>query len=83
MNDLRFVKIETNNHKEWFDNKLAAEKTVFFNKDKARMNTQETKRLKRVTNLKPFGDADKDKIPNFLDNRPFIKDKKSKWSLLR
>jgi len=47
-------------------------------------NRAQMKRLRTPIKLKPFGDADKDGIPNIVDRRPFKKDKTNKiWRILQ
>jgi hypothetical protein len=80
MRDLRYYKITTNDKKEWIDD-IKQNRFIIRDDAKIMRDSKEVQRLKRIGNLKPFGDADGDKIPNIIDKRPFKKDK-SVWGFL-
>jgi hypothetical protein len=81
MNDLRNFKMPDG--KKWYTENSIKKELVFKDSVKEMKNAKEIARLKKIANLPPFGDADKDSIPNIFDKRPFIKDKKSKWGFLK
>lgn len=57
---------------------------IMFNKQKDIKAKKAFKEINRAAKLKPFGDADKDGIPNIVDRRPFKKDAINKiWRMTR
>jgi len=82
MVDLRNYKFPTNDKKEWVDD-IKSKSKIWSDSSKAMRDDKEKIRLKKATNLPLFGDKDGDKILNVFDRRPFTKDKRSKWGLLR
>jgi len=81
MADLRFIQMPDG--KKWYKENTVKKELIWKDNSKQMRDAKEMQRLKKAAKLPPFGDADGDKIPNIFDKRPFTKDKKSKWSLLR